>query len=62
MELAGADMCSKCRKKGAGMRYCSNCKEAHYCGHACQRADWKSHKNKCASPESVADLGFRIDF
>jgi len=55
------DVCAKCRKTGVGFKRCSVCKQNTYCGAACQAADWKSHKKKCASPVSVADIGTRID-
>jgi hypothetical protein len=32
------------------MKRCSICKNAEYCGAACQKAGWKQHKKKCAAP------------
>jgi hypothetical protein len=26
---------------------CTGCKQARYCGEACQLAHWKAHKTKC---------------
>lgn len=38
--------CHACGSKGK-MRVCSRCGEAVYCGPACQRAAWGSHKKVC---------------
>mmetsp|Transcript_8311 Transcript_8311/g.23433 ORF Transcript_8311/g.23433 Transcript_8311/m.23433 type:complete len:448 (-) Transcript_8311:31-1374(-) len=42
----GGWMCRRCGKPG-GTRKCSQCKMVRYCGRACQRQDWKSHKSSC---------------
>ncbi len=34
---------------------CSNCRSAMYCGQACQKADWKSHKIICMSAKAKTD-------
>jgi len=47
---ASAECCAHCGKQGAGFKRCSRCKQACYCGAACQNADWKGHKKKCAPP------------
>ena len=41
--------CSLCRKQGRSppLRRCTKCEVAYYCGKACQRAHWKSHKPAC---------------
>ena len=48
---SGALVCRTCfvlPPAGAELQRCSGCKEAHYCGAACQRADWGSrHKDEC---------------
>ncbi|KAG9312019.1 hypothetical protein JVU11DRAFT_7293 [Chiua virens] len=38
--------CRSCGKEGS--LQCSRCKRVRYCSQACQRADWKAHKNDCA--------------
>lgn len=38
-----ADGCTK-----IGVKKCAKCHVVHYCGKVCQKADWKSHKTKCA--------------
>ena len=48
---SGALICRTCfvpPPAGAELSHCSACKEAHYCGAACQRADWgPCHKDEC---------------
>ncbi|KAK3654134.1 hypothetical protein LTR56_004188 [Elasticomyces elasticus] len=42
--------CTNCGKAAAGevsLRRCANCRDAQYCSRACQRADWKQHKQVC---------------
>ncbi|KAJ8519673.1 hypothetical protein ONZ45_g3427 [Pleurotus djamor] len=38
--------CSVCDKSGTFR--CSSCKTQVYCGEACQRSDWKTHKQSCS--------------
>ena len=41
--------CERCHEKGADKR-CGRCREAWYCGAACQKQHWKDgHKHKCAT-------------
>ena len=48
---SGALVCRTCftlPPAGAELQRCSGCKEAHYCGASCQRADWgPCHKDEC---------------
>ena len=48
---SGALVCRTCftiPREGADLQCCSGCKEAHYCGAACERADLGSrHKDEC---------------
>ncbi|KAF7293791.1 hypothetical protein HMN09_01174800 [Mycena chlorophos] len=39
-----------CNKSGdkAQMKYCGGCRSTYYCSRACQRADWRDHKDICA--------------
>ena len=48
-----AIICSHCGKQGAGFKRCSCCKQASYCGAACQNTDWKRHKKTCAPLQDV---------
>ncbi|TRY96736.1 hypothetical protein DNTS_009603 [Danionella cerebrum] len=43
-----ADFCTTCGEKGAEKR-CSICKMVIYCGQACQKLHWFSHKKVCKS-------------
>jgi hypothetical protein len=48
-----AESCAHCGKQGVEFKRCSRCKQASYCGTACQNANWKSHKKKCAPLRDV---------
>jgi hypothetical protein len=39
--------CSSPGCSGAGVMKCTGCKQARYCGEACQHAHWKAHKVDC---------------
>jgi hypothetical protein len=39
--------CSSPGCSGAGVMKCTGCKQARYCGEACQLAHWKPHKADC---------------
>jgi hypothetical protein len=39
--------CSSPGWSGAGIMKCTGCKQARYCGAACQLAHWKAHKADC---------------
>ena len=56
MESCSADRCSHCSKAGVELKRCMRCKEASYCGAACQKADWTRHKKTCAPPVPLSDL------
>jgi len=45
--------CSNCGKECAELKRCSVCKNAFYCGAACQNAAWKKHKKTCVTLEEV---------
>jgi len=51
-----AENCAQCGKPGAGFKHCSRCKQACYCGAACQKADWKRHKTTRAPPVTLHDV------
>jgi ankyrin repeat protein len=39
--------CSNVGCSGAGIMKCTGCKQARYCGEACQLTHWKAHKADC---------------
>jgi hypothetical protein len=39
--------CSNPGCSGAGLKKCTGCKQARYCGQTCQLAHWKAHKADC---------------
>jgi hypothetical protein len=47
------DTCSHCGKERTGLKRCTVCKHAWYCGAACQKAGWKLHKKTCLSLRDV---------
>jgi hypothetical protein len=51
--------CSSFGCSGAGVLKCTGCKQARYCGEACQLAHWKAHKADCRrwSAELAAGTG-----
>jgi ankyrin repeat protein len=51
--------CSNVGCSGAGIMKCTGCKQARYCGEACQLAHWKAHKADCRrwSAELAAGKG-----
>jgi len=56
-----AESCAHCGKHGTGFKRCSVCKQASYCGAACQKADWKRHKKDCAPPVPLQDVSAKIN-
>ncbi|KAL1530244.1 hypothetical protein AB1Y20_001159 [Prymnesium parvum] len=40
--------CYHCQATDLPLKACVNCRCVHYCGTACQRADWPAHKPECA--------------
>jgi tetratricopeptide (TPR) repeat protein len=53
------ECCKKCgksqedlKKEGSTLKYCKACKKVYYCGAACQKTDWKDHKEKCKQLQS----------
>jgi hypothetical protein len=39
--------CSSPGCSGVGLLKCTGCRQARYCGEACQLAHWKAHKADC---------------
>jgi ankyrin repeat protein len=39
--------CSNTGCSGAGLKKCTGCKQARYCGQTCQLAHWNAHKAEC---------------
>ena len=56
-----AASCAHCGKEGAGFKRCSVCKEAWYCGAACQKANWKGHKKTCAPPVTLHEVAVNVN-
>jgi hypothetical protein len=56
-----AESCAHCGKQGAGFKRCSRCKQAFYCGAACQNANWKRHKKNCAPPVPLQDVAAKLN-
>ena len=44
--------CRHCHKRMCKMSKCKDC-DAHYCGLACQRADWPTHKSLCRAISTI---------
>lgn len=42
--------CAHCGRGVEKLLTCGRCKQAKYCGAACQRQAWPSHKSKCQKP------------
>jgi ankyrin repeat protein len=40
---------------GAGIKKCTGCKQARYCGQNCQLAHWPAHKAKCKQRSAAND-------
>ena len=59
LELKGS--CAHCEKPGTAMKRCSICKEAWYCGAACQKANWKQHKKTCAKPVQIREVWEKVN-
>jgi len=55
------ESCVQCGKQGTGFKHCSVCKHACYCGVACQNANWKRHKKKCAPPVPLQEVAAKIN-
>ena len=53
---SSAASCAQCGKEGVGFKRCSVCKDAWYCGAACQNANWKRHKKDCSPPVPLEDV------
>ena len=61
MSVASVNICAKCGKHGVGLKQCSVCKDAHYCGAACQKSDWKRHRKQCTSPVTIQDVAAKVE-
>jgi ankyrin repeat protein len=45
--------CSNPGCSGAGLKKCTGCKQARYCGQACQLSHWKAHKADCKATKKA---------
>ena len=59
--MASKECCAHCGKQGDGFKRCSICKATHYCGSACQKADWKRHKKECTTPVPPSEFQAKVD-
>lgn len=49
LNLESKEFCWNCFKMAEGLKHCVSCKQAHYCGDECQKADWKAfHSQECS--------------
>ena len=48
--------CECCGKRDRRMKKCSGCRLVHYCDIACQRSQWKAHK-ECCSADAALPIG-----
>lgn len=44
--ISSQKRCAKC-DLGGDLKVCGQCKQVSYCSPACQRQDWKKHKQQC---------------
>ncbi len=49
----GTYRCDDCERKGLHLQACSDCRATRYCGHACQKHGWKTHKRVCRFLKSM---------
>jgi hypothetical protein len=47
METARCQICEQGTAEGVKLFFCNSCRSVSYCSCACQKADWKTHKNIC---------------
>ncbi|KAI5621569.1 ankyrin repeat and MYND domain-containing protein 2, partial [Silurus asotus] len=55
MALMDAELCATCGERGADKK-CSLCKMVVYCGQACQRLHWFTHKKVCKALQQQKDF------
>lgn len=53
-ELQQRVRCDGCGQYSVGLRRCSRCHQAWFCGAACLAANWKRHKPACAAAAAAA--------
>ena len=46
--------CGHCHARDVHLSLCSGCKDTWYCGRACQKAHYKTHKAECRSKQAEA--------
>lgn len=49
--------CDACGCRGVAHMVCSKCRSARYCGAACQRAHWVTHKIICTAAQATPAVG-----
>jgi hypothetical protein len=55
-------VCAQCRKEGGKLLFCSRCKTVRYCGAACQRLHYKSHKPNCSADAAQKRYQYQGDW
>ncbi|KAF7691236.1 hypothetical protein HF521_011533 [Silurus meridionalis] len=55
MALMDAELCATCGERGADKK-CSFCKMVVYCGQACQKLHWFTHKKVCKALQQQKDF------
>jgi hypothetical protein len=53
---SGKIKCAVCSAFDVKLNVCSGCKTVSYCGKACQKVAWKSHKNVCKMRNQVVKI------
>ena len=50
--LEAKTYCSSLGCSGAGLKKCTGCKQARYCGEQCQLLHWPAHKSTCKAHQA----------
>ena len=55
-EAGNGPLCRVCKAPQCSKR-CADCHYTYYCGAACQRRDWRAHKNLCRNIVAMKNGG-----
>jgi len=53
---AAATTCARCLARFGTAKRCARCRRVCYCDAACQRADWRVHREECETAPRLLDL------